>query len=83
MAAPTASRARWTSSTTVDPATGAVSLRAVLPNPQQILPRCRQLQANLGERNNAYLVPQQALLRDTTGGYVMVVGANGRSCART
>lgn len=68
------------SSTTVDPATGAVSLRALLPNPQQILlpGAFVSFQANLGERNNAYLVPQQALLRDTTGGYVMVVGADGK-----
>lgn len=68
------------SSTTVDPATGAVSLRAVLPNPQKILlpGAFVSFQANLGERNNAYLVPQQALLRDTTGGYVMVVGADGK-----
>lgn len=68
------------SSTTVDPATGAVSLRAQLPNPQQILlpGAFVSFQANLGERNNAYLVPQQALLRDTTGGYVMVVGTDGK-----
>ena len=68
------------SSTTVDPATGAVSLRALLPNPQQILlpGAFVSFRANLGERNNAYLVPQQALLRDTTGGYVMVVGADGK-----
>jgi membrane fusion protein (multidrug efflux system) len=68
------------SSTTVDPATGAVSLRAVLPNPQKILlpGAFVSFQANLGERNNAYLVPQQALLRDTNGGYVMVVGADGK-----
>ena len=68
------------SSTTVDPATGAVSLRALLPNPQQILlpGAFVSFQANLGERNNAFLVPQQALLRDTTGGYVMVVGADGK-----
>ncbi|MGV6484362.1 efflux transporter periplasmic adaptor subunit [Stenotrophomonas maltophilia] len=68
------------SSTTVDPATGAVSLRALLPNPQKILlpGAFVSFQANLGERNNAYLVPQQALLRDTTGGYVMVVGADGK-----
>ena len=68
------------SSTTVDPTTGAVSLRAVLPNPQKILlpGAFVSFQANLGERNNAYLVPQQALLRDTNGGYVMVVGADGK-----
>lgn len=68
------------SSTTVDPTTGAVSLRAVLPNPQQILlpGAFVSFQANLGDRNNAYLVPQQALQRDTVGGFVMVVGADGK-----
>ncbi len=68
------------SSTTVDPATGAVSLRAVLPNPQQILlpGAFVSFQATLGERNNAFLVPLQALQRDTTGGYVLVVGKDGK-----
>ena len=68
------------SSTTVDPTTGAVSLRAVLPNPQQILlpGAFVSFQATLGERNNAYLVPLQALQRDTTGGYVLVVGKDGK-----
>jgi membrane fusion protein (multidrug efflux system) len=68
------------SSTTVDPATGAVSLRAVLPNPQQILlpGAFVSFQATLGERNNAFLIPLQALQRDTTGGYVLVVGKDGK-----
>ncbi|WMJ69725.1 efflux RND transporter periplasmic adaptor subunit [Stenotrophomonas sp. 24(2023)] len=68
------------SSTTVDPSTGTVSLRALLPNPQHILlpGAFVSFQANLGERNNAFLVPQQALQRDTTGGYVMVVGGDGK-----
>jgi membrane fusion protein (multidrug efflux system) len=68
------------SSTTVDPTTGAVSLRAVLPNPQQILlpGAFVSFQATLGERNNAFLVPLQALQRDTTGGYVLVVGKDGK-----
>jgi len=72
------------SSTTVDPATGAVSLRAVLPNPDRILlpGAFVSFQATLGERNNAYLVPQQALLRDATGGYLMVVGADGKVVRR-
>ena len=72
------------SSTTVDPATGAVSLRAVLPNPERILlpGAFVSFQATLGERNNAYLVPQQALLRDATGGYLMVVGADGKVVRR-
>ncbi|MDV3468370.1 efflux RND transporter periplasmic adaptor subunit [Stenotrophomonas sp. C3(2023)] len=72
------------SSTTVDPATGAVSLRAVLPNPDRILlpGAFVSFQATLGERNNAYLVPQQALQRDATGGYLMVVGGDGNVVRR-
>ncbi len=72
------------SSTTVDPTTGAVSLRAVLPNPDRILlpGAFVSFQATLGERNNAYLVPQQALLRDATGGYLMVVGNDGKVARR-
>jgi len=72
------------SSTTVDPTTGAVSLRAVLPNPDRILlpGSFVSFQATLGERNNAYLVPQPALLRDATGGYLMVVGSDGNVVRR-
>lgn len=68
------------SSPTVDPATGAVSLRAVLPNPDRILlpGSFVSFKANLGARNNAFLLPQQAVQRDTRGGYVMVVGADGK-----
>ncbi|MCD9086723.1 efflux RND transporter periplasmic adaptor subunit [Stenotrophomonas sp. SY1] len=64
------------SAPTVDPATGAVSLRAQLPNPDHtLLPGSFvSFKANLGQRNNAFLLPQQAIQRDTQGGYVMVVG---------
>ncbi|MGH8038784.1 MAG: efflux RND transporter periplasmic adaptor subunit [Stenotrophomonas sp.] len=68
------------SSAVVDPSTGAVTLRAVLPNPEKILlpGAFVSFQAVLGERKNAFLVPLQALQRDTTGGYVMVVGKDGK-----
>ncbi|KRG67396.1 GntR family transcriptional regulator [Stenotrophomonas terrae] len=68
------------SSTTVDPATGTVSLRAQLPNPDHILlpGSFVSFKANLGERHNAFLVPQQAVQRDTQGGYVLVVGKDGK-----
>ncbi|WP_313316601.1 efflux RND transporter periplasmic adaptor subunit [Stenotrophomonas sp.] len=68
------------SSTTVDPATGTVSLRAQLPNPDHILlpGSFVSFKANLGERHNAFLVPQQAVQRDTQGGYVLVVGSDGK-----
>jgi membrane fusion protein (multidrug efflux system) len=68
------------SSAVVDPSTGAVTLRAVVPNPEQILlpGAFVSFQAVLGERRNAFLVPLQALQRDTTGGFVMVVGKDGK-----
>jgi membrane fusion protein (multidrug efflux system) len=68
------------SSPTVDPATGAVSLRAQLPNPDHtLLPGSFvSFKANLGERNNAFLIPQQAVQRDTQGGFVLVVGKDGK-----
>ncbi|MCL7713979.1 efflux RND transporter periplasmic adaptor subunit [Stenotrophomonas mori] len=67
------------SATTVDPATGTVSLRAQLPNPERMLlpGSFVSFMANLGERNNAFLIPQQGVQRDTRGGYVLVVGADG------
>lgn len=60
----------------VDPQTGAVSLRARLPNPgKTLLPGSFvTLKATLGERNNVFLVPQAAVQRDTQGAFVMVVG---------
>ncbi|MEG1678823.1 MAG: efflux RND transporter periplasmic adaptor subunit, partial [Stenotrophomonas sp.] len=68
------------SSTTVDPATGTVSLRAQLPNPDHILlpGSFVSFKANLGERHNAFLVPQAAVQRDTQGGYVLIVGKDGK-----
>ncbi|MGU7770263.1 efflux RND transporter periplasmic adaptor subunit [Burkholderia sp. MR1-5-21] len=64
----------------VNSATGAVSLRAQIPNPQhQLLPGMYvSLDVDLGQRNDVYLVPQQAIQRDTVGAYTMVVGADGK-----
>jgi membrane fusion protein (multidrug efflux system) len=68
------------SATTVDPQTGAVSLRAVLPNPDKaLLPGSFvTLKANLGELRQAYLVPQGAVLRDANGAYLFVVGQENK-----
>jgi membrane fusion protein (multidrug efflux system) len=64
----------------VDPATGAVSLRARIPNPdKRLLPGTFvTLRATLGEVDNAFLVPQAAVQRDPTSAYVLVVGADGK-----
>ena len=64
----------------VNPATGAVDLRAVVPNPDRtLLPGMYvTLKAQLGQQHKVFLIPQQAVLRDTVGAYVMVVGAEGK-----
>ena len=66
---------------TVDPSTGAVNLRAQVPNPKHsLLPGMYvTLKAKLGEQHKVFLIPQQAVLRDTVGAYVFVVGADGKT----
>jgi membrane fusion protein (multidrug efflux system) len=64
----------------VDPATGAVALRALIPNPdKQLLPGTYvTLKATLGQVPNAYLIPQAAVQRDVASAYVLVVGQDGK-----
>jgi len=64
----------------VDPATGAIAMRARIPNPDKnLLPGTYvTLKATLGEQANAYLVPQVGLLRDAKSPYVLVVGGDGK-----
>lgn len=68
------------SSSTVDPATGSVNLRAKIANPKyRLLPGMYvNVKASLGEQHKVFLIPQQALLRDTGGAYVLVVGHDGK-----
>jgi membrane fusion protein (multidrug efflux system) len=68
------------SDTAVDAATGAVSLRGIVPNPdRQLLPGMYvNLRLTLGQITQAYLIPQAALQRDPSGPYVLVVGADGK-----
>jgi membrane fusion protein (multidrug efflux system) len=68
----------------VDPATGQVSLRAEVPNPEGLLlpgmyVRVRLEQARLAD---AVMLPQQAVQRFTNGDAVMVVGADGMVASR-
>ncbi len=67
------------SSDVVDPATGAVSMRARLPNPdKRLLPGTYvTLVATLGVQRGVFAVPQAAVLRDAAGPYVFVVGKDG------
>ncbi|MFM0742067.1 efflux RND transporter periplasmic adaptor subunit [Paraburkholderia xenovorans] len=64
----------------VNPTTGAVNLRATLPNAQgELLPGMYvNLSVDLGEENNVFLVPQQAIQRDTVGAFALVVDPSGK-----
>ncbi|HET9835324.1 MAG TPA: efflux RND transporter periplasmic adaptor subunit [Rhodanobacteraceae bacterium] len=64
----------------VDPQTGAVSLRAIVPNPERaLLPGMFvKLRLTLGQRHHAFEVPQAAVLRDAQGAYLLVVGADNK-----
>ncbi len=64
----------------VDPATGAVALRALVPNPdKQLLPGTYvSLKATMGQISNAYLISKQAVQRDATSAYVLVIGSDGK-----
>ncbi|PCE24149.1 efflux transporter periplasmic adaptor subunit [Paraburkholderia acidicola] len=68
----------------VNSTTGAVNLRAKVPNPQhQLLPGMYvSLTVGLGTQNNVFLIPQQAIQRDTVGAYAMVVGADGKAARK-
>lgn len=69
---------------TVDPATGQVSLRAEVPNPQRLLlpgmyVRVRIQQAQV---ENAVLLPQQAVTRGSQGDTVLVVAPDNSFAPR-
>ena len=64
----------------VDPATGAVALRGLMPNPDhQLLPGMFVgVRLRSAEVNRAFLVPQAGLERDDKGPYVLVAGADDK-----
>jgi membrane fusion protein (multidrug efflux system) len=68
------------SDTVVDAATGAVTLRGSVPNPdRRLLPGMYvNVRLTLGELKHAWLVPQLAVQRDADGAYVFVVGQDGK-----
>jgi membrane fusion protein (multidrug efflux system) len=68
------------SDTTVDAATGAVSLRGIVPNPNRnLLPGMYvSVRVTFGELHHAWLVPQAAVLRDAKGPYVYVAGRDNK-----
>lgn len=69
------------SDVTVDPSTGSITLRAVFPNPKQVLLPGMFVRAVLHEGINeaAILVPQRGVTRDPAGNaIVMLVGAEDK-----
>lgn len=68
----------------VDPATGAVTLRARIDNPDHILlpGMYVTLTAELGARHNVFRLPQRAVQRDALGPYVLVVGGDDGTVTR-
>jgi len=64
----------------VDPATGAVALRGIIPNPDhQLLPGMFVgVRLTSGAVNRGFLVPQAGLLRDAQGAYVLVADADDK-----
>lgn len=68
------------SDSSVNPATGAVNLRALVPNPQlRLMPGMYiTMEVRLGEQHDVFEVPQQAVQRDTVGAFVFVVDQAGK-----
>jgi membrane fusion protein, multidrug efflux system len=64
----------------VDPSTGAIALRARIPNPEKtLLPGTYvTLKATLGQQQGVYRVPQAAVQRDATSAYALIVGKDGK-----
>ena len=70
------------SEVTVDPSTGSVTLRAVFPNPKQVLLPGMFVRAIVveGVNENAILIPQRGVTRNPKGdAVVMIVGAEEKA----
>ncbi len=67
--------------TSVDPSTGTVAFRGLLPNPNRhLMPGLFvKVRLSLGQRNQAFVLPQSAVLRDVAGAYVWTVAADNRA----
>jgi membrane fusion protein (multidrug efflux system) len=64
----------------VDPGTGAVSLRAVVPNPDRsLLPGMFvNLRLTSGAIDKAFVLPQASVSRDSQGAFALAVDADGK-----
>jgi membrane fusion protein (multidrug efflux system) len=61
----------------VDPSTGALAFRGIIPNPdRQLLPGMFvNVRVTVGQFNSGFLVPQVAVLTDANGPFVQIVNA--------
>lgn len=68
----------------VDPGTGALSLRATVPNPDKMLlpGQFVTLRLTTSQLDQAFIIPQAALARDPAGAYVLVVEEGGQVAQR-
>jgi membrane fusion protein (multidrug efflux system) len=68
---------------TVEPSTGAITLRAIVPNPDRFLLPGMYVRARVEQavRENTITLPQQAVQRMPNGTTVMVVRADGKVAA--
>jgi len=69
---------------TVDPGTGAITLRALVPNPERFLLPGMYVRARVEQavQENAITVPQQAVQRQADAAIVMVVGPDNKVAPR-
>jgi membrane fusion protein (multidrug efflux system) len=68
----------------VNPATGAVAFRGVVPNPEHLLLPGMYVTVQLvaGVLKSGFEVPQLAVQRDNQGAFVLTVGADGNVAAK-
>lgn len=66
--------------TAVDAATGAVTMRGIVPNPEHVLlpGMYINVRVTLGDLTHAWVVPQLAVQRDGEGTFVFVVGKDDK-----
>jgi len=68
------------SDSAVNATTGTVNLRALVPNSAHVLLPGLYVTLNVdfGSQSDVFLIPQQALQRDTVGAFLLVVDAGGK-----
>jgi membrane fusion protein (multidrug efflux system) len=72
------------SDVSVDPTSGQITLRAEVPNPDNLLLPGQYVRVRISQAElpSAILVPQQAVTRGSQGDTVIVVGADGKPAPR-